>query len=289
MQNPDLSAPLPPVPDKIRVGKAAPPKDPLAHTPKENKHTSKARTQLEQIAKGTPVSELDNSAAEAAPLPDQETMYTILKDANQILLDARDPRLLVTAFATQAADTPLGNEMKLDALRMLGRMSNENLPPQTVVALDAVQKSIAQLNLPETVPEHNNLYRIISNYNETHPNSPVSAELLGKIQSGDMGSAQLVAKLLQTDTDLSRTLWKEITNVDGFTGISATPENILQLSELDVSAENKAKAQALFGNAQEIKNNPQILNQLVPSLMLGAMLFMLVSQVGMGGEGSAGH
>ncbi len=248
------------------------------------------RGQLEAIAKGTPVKEATAQKAETVALPDREKVDAILSEANTLLLDLRDMRFLLTAVASQAADTPLGNEMRLDTLRIIGKMSNADMPPEAVMKLDALQKQVTELKLPDPAPEKSALLPIIEVYNQAHPDKAVPAEVIDQIKSGSREASTTVAQFLQTNPDLAQPVWKELTGVEGFTGLHLTPTNVLELAKLPASPENVAKAKEMFGTIQKMSPAQQesLKDYLVPRAMFGAMLLMAVIQIGTG-QGDGGH
>jgi|GEM_PF-702285 len=261
------------------------------------------RGKLEAIANGTPASEVfaeskpeepktqEQSVKEAMEsAPDREQMTKLLEETNALLLELRDMRLFVTAIATQAADTPLGNETRIDALRLIRDMGHEGLPPEKATAVTALQEKIKALNIPEAKPQNSALLPIISKYNETHPNAQIPQQIIEQIQTGQKDSASTVAQFMQSNPDLAQDVWKQLTNVDGFTGIHPTPENILALAGLPATPENTAKAQELFGTISRMNQQEQlgVMDIIGPKLLTGALLLIFVSQIATGQEGG-GH
>lgn len=289
-----------PVPMKVEMppkpveGKAppAPPKDKPAEEKPLPESGKSARATLEEIAKGAPVAEATAPKTEAAPLPDREKVDALLSQANELLLDLRDMRLAVTALATNAADTPLGNETRIDTLKMLAKMSNEGMPPDAVLRLSDLQKQIADLKLPDKQPGESALLPVIDAYNQAHPDQAVPAEVVNQIKSGDRDAATTVAQLLQTNQDLASGVWKELTGVEGFQGLNFTPQNVLELAGLPATKENLSKADELFGIIKSKKSLADFgghmgMQELFMSSALVLMAFNQIAGIGQGGGG--GH
>lgn len=297
-----------------------PGKAPETKPPQQEKATSTPdmttpRGKLEAIANGTPASEVFaepkpkepkeqqpvEHAAETATTPqkiesspesapDKETMTKLLEESNALLLELRDMRLLVSAVATQAADTPLGNETRMDTLRMIRDMGHEALPPDQIPAVTKLQEKIMALNLPEATPQNSALIPIITKYNEMHPEAAVPQQVIDQIKSGQRDSATAVSQFMQSNPNLAQDVWKQLTNVDGFTGLHPTPENILQLSGLETTPENMKKAQEMFGAIVAMNPQEQIkaMDVLGPKLLTGALIMIFVTQMATGQEGGGG-
>lgn len=277
---------------------APPLKEQRANTPTEaGKPADKtqdgtARSTLESIANGTPVKEATTPKTESAPTPDREKVNAMLAEANSLLLELRNMRLTITALASQAADTPLGNEMRMDTLRMIGKMNNADMPPDAVIKLDALQKQIAELKLPDAMPEQSALLPVIASYNEAHPDKAVPPQVVDQIKSGNRDAASSVAQFLQTNTDLAQPVWKELTGVEGFSGLHLTPSNVLELAKLPTTPENLAKANEMFGIMAKLppKDQAGLVESLTPMVMVGALGLMFFTQIATGqGEGGGGH
>ncbi len=308
-------APIPPPKEHPHPQVAAKEK-PQAAPPFESKPAHAAHTALEQIARGVPVAEAteiisENAAAAKSvsstetsastntevttrtkeSLPNKEAIDHLLTETNALLLELRDMRLVLSALATQAADTPLGNEMRLDALRMVSKMSNADMPPDAVIKLDALQKQITDLKLPEPDPEQSALLPIIATYNEAHPDKAVPAEVIHQIKSGSRDAGSTIAQLLQTNADLAQPVWKELTGVDGFTGLHPTPENILQLAGIETTTENLSKAHEIFGRIQHMSPEEQVafMDVLMPLFMKGALVLMFFMPLMTGQNEGGGH
>lgn len=270
---PEVKPPAPPVKE------AAKPETPV----KAPEGT--ARATLEKIAAGTPVMEATTAQPEA--LPSRETVNGILAEANGILLELRDMRLLVNAVATQAADTPLGNEVRLDALRSIEKMNTIGLPPDQAAQINALQEKIQALKLPPSTNDAT--LSLLSTYNEQHPDNPIPNTVIEAIRSGDKTAAESVAKMLQTNDALAQMTWKELTNTEGFTKLNLSPGIVLDLAGLPRSPENMKKAAELFGATQQFKEPPSSFKeQLGAGAMYGALAIMFFSQIALGQEGG-GH
>ena len=292
MDAPKIEGAVPtPKPETIKV-KPTPPKEKPVVDAKEAKPASKggARKTLEDIAAGKPVAEAVAPKVEQAPLPDREVVSQLLSEANSLLLDLKDLRILMAAVATQGADTPLGNEMRVDTLRMISGMSNENMPPESVVKLAELQKKIGDLKLGEVKPEDSQLIQTISHYNEAHPDKAVPAELLDQLKSGKVEAPQMAAQLLQSNTELAAEVWKGITGQENFTGFNPTPENILALTQLDPTPENLEKMKAVFGTGKQAKESFDFVGKVIPGIMMGALAIMFITQIsGIEQGGGAQH
>lgn len=220
-------------------------------------------------------------------LPSRETVDAILSEANGILLELRDMRLLVNAVATQAADTPLGNEVRLDALRSLEKMNTIGLPPDQTTQLNALQEKIKALNLPPSINDAT--LTLLNTYNEQHPDTAIPQSMMEKVRSGDKTAAESVAQMLQTNNDLAALTWKELTGRDGFTKLNLTPGVVLDLAGLPRTKENEMKAAELFGIPQQMKEPPMDLKDaLRTGFMYGALGIMFFNQIALG-EGGGGH
>lgn len=284
------AAPIP-KPEAAKVKPAPHKEKPVVHTG-EVKSPAKdaARKTLEDIAAGKPVSEAVAPKVEQAPLPDREVVSQLLAEANSLLLDLKDLRILMAAVATQGADTPLGNEMRIDTLRMISGMSNENMPPESVVKLAELQKKIGDLKLGPVKPEDSQLIQTISHYNEAHPDKAVPAEILDQLKTGKVEASQVASQLLQSNTELAAEVWKDITGQENFTGFNPTPENILALTQLEPTPENLAKMQAVFGSAKQAKESFDFVGKVIPGIMMGALAIMFITQIsGIEQGGGAQH
>lgn len=271
-----------------------PPAPPPKEAPKQEKPAKApegtARATLEKIAAGTPV--LEATATPVLPagrqenLPSREETDAILKETSEILLELRDMRLLVNAIATQAADTPLGNEVRLDALRSLEKMNTIGLPPDQAAQLNALQEKIKAWNLP---PSSNDAtLAIIATYNEQHPDNKIPQSVIDTIQSGDKTAAESVAQLLQTNNDLAALTWKQLTNTEGFTKLNLSPGIVLNIAGLPRTKKNEEKAAELFGAMKPLKEPPpSFKEQLGAGAMYGALAIMFFSQIALGQEGGS--
>lgn len=220
-----------------------------------DRRTKEARGTLEKIAKGTPVLEATAAPVMEAP-PNREAASALLSEANGILLDLKDMRLLVNSIATQAADTPLGNELRYDALRAIATMETEGLASEPAAKLVELQGKIKALNLPPAIPEASALIPLIEGYNATHQDKPLPADIVMSIKKGDRAVAPSVAQLLQTNNDLAAMTWKELTGVDGFTKLSPSPSVMLDLSGLPKTPENMKKANDMFSDIKKMNKPP---------------------------------
>lgn len=259
------------MPEPVKMEGIAPPPKPeapktAAATPQvKEKQTASARSAdqrkkeargtLEQIAKGTPVLEATAAPAVEA-LPSREAAQALLSEANAILLELKDMRLLVNAIATQAADTPLGNELRLDALRAITTMETEGLPSEPAAKLVELQNKINSLNLPPAIPEASALIPVIDAYNAMHQDKPLPTDIVAGIKKGDRAIAPSVAQMLQTNNDLAALTWKEITGIDGFTKLSPSPSIILDLSGIPKTPENMKKANDMFADIKKMNKPP---------------------------------
>ena len=222
-------------------------------------------------------------------MPSRESVDAILSEANGILLELRDMRLLVNAVATQAADTPLGNEVRLDALRSLEHMNTIGLPPDQAAQLNALQEKIKAFHLPQPKPEDSATLTLLTRYNIAHPDTPVPNDVLDKIRSGDKTAAESVAQMLQTNHDLSEMTWKELTGQEGFSKLNLSPGIVLDLAGLPRTKENEKKAAELFGVPKQMKEpGPTLKEQLYNGAMYGALYFMFFTQIAYGEGGGGG-
>lgn len=272
---------------------AAPLKEkPVQGTQPGDLRTKSAHAKLEKIAQGVPVLEaLATPAVEA--LPSREAATALLSEANAILLDLKDMRLLVNAIATQAADTPLGNELRMDALRAIATMETEGLASEPAAKLIELQGKINALNLPQAVPEASALIPIIESYNASHQDKPLPADLVMSIKKGDRAVAPTVAQLLQTNGELAAMTWKELTGVEGFTKLSPSPSVILDLSGLPKTPENMKKADDMFADIKKMNKPPSdfsdkaIMGVVYAATGLQAFIQIAMPEANEGGHG--GH
>lgn len=264
------------------------PKEKIESKSVEPKAIGVAHKKLEDIAAGKPLAEVFSPQTEQAPLPDREVVSQILTEANSLLLDLKDMRILLAAVATQAADTPMGNEMRIDVLRMIVNMSNEHMAPESVVKLAQIQKKISDLHLPEANPEQSQLLQTISQYNEAHPDKAVPSEILDQLKTGKVESSRLAAQVLQSNTELAAQVWKEITGQENFSGFHPTPENILALTEMDTTPDNLKKMNAIFGAIKQAKEPVDMMGKIVPTMMIGMMGIMFITQIGGVDQGGGG-
>lgn len=256
-------------------------------TPSEAPYAAKTATAPAEAAAPAQAQLTPEAAKEA--LPNREEVTKLLGEANALLLELRDFRLLVTAVATQAVDTPLGSQMRAEALRMLGEMKLEGLPAEPRARLTSLQEKIKALNLPAAKPEESALLTLINKHNELHPDQKVPEVVVEKIKAGKLEVAPAVADLLRTNSPLSQAVWTELTGRDGFTELPLTAENVLALSGLPPTPENTQAITEMFGKAKTMKEKASVTSMLLPGLMVGAMGFMFLSQLASSPEGSGGH
>jgi len=231
-------------------------KETPTHTTKSgDRRTKEARKTLQKIAEGTSVLEATSAPAVEA-LPSREEATALLSEANAILLDLKDMRLLVNSIATQAADTPLGNELRMDALRSMATMETEGLPSNQAVKIIELQGKINALNLPPAIPEASALIPIVEAYNAAHQDKPLPADIVMSIKKGDRAIAPSVAQLLQTNDELAAMTWKELTGIEGFTKLSPSPSVMLDLSGLPKTEENMKKANDMFAAMKKMTKPP---------------------------------
>jgi hypothetical protein len=289
MANPSIPEQQIPKVEKVvaATATAKPKESPKVSIPPEEKAApGTPRATLEKIAEGQPVLE---ATTPAEHMPDREIVQQLLSEANALLLDAQDVRLLLTSLATQAVDSPLGNQMRADTLRMLAEIKPESIPPELAPHVRTMQEKIQTLDLPPEHAEQNALVQTIENFNANHPNEAVPTELINQIKSGKRDSASTLAQLLQSNTPLAADVWKGLTGQEGFTGFAPTPERILQLAELDLTPENMLKAEAIFTTVQNTKEPPAtLLDTIQGPIMIGALGLMFLSQIATG-ENAGGH
>lgn len=284
----------PPKPIAPETAKLTPPAktiEPTQAAPQSADQAHSARHTLEDIAKGTPVAEALAPKAETLPLPDSETITQTLAEANALLLDLRDMRLLVSSLATNAENTSLGMELKLDTLRMLGSMSNADLPNDAVIRLSDLQKKITAMNLPQKDPKTSALIPVLETYNSAHPEKALPQAVMESIASGQKDTAATIGHLLNSDPDLAGPVWKELTGIEGFTGLqNISGENVLKLAHIDPTPENQAKIHEMFDTIQRLPPRQQeaIMDKLIPTLMLGGFTLMFLINIGTG-QGNSGH
>lgn len=280
-------APPPKAPERVQPPAPKPPEPQLSKKPEDVARRKAAHATLEKIAAGTPVAEALTPQAEQ--LPSHESMSALLAEANTILLDLKDLRLWVNAIATQAKDTPLGNEVRADALRNILTMESTSLPPEQATQLTGLQEKIKALNLPPATPETSALLTLMTSYNESHPASPIPADIVDAVKTGKREAAASVAQLLQTNNELAQIAWKDITGVDGFTKLTPSPTIMLDLAGIPKTPENLQKAQELFGvTATQAKDQGDFAQQAFMGMMYGALALQFFSQVALGEQGSGG-
>ncbi len=280
---PKAELPPKPVPEAKPVPAPAKEEKPAGATPKAPE--SGARATLEKIATGTPVMEATKPPEN---LPNRETVTALLNEANTLLLDMKDLRLWMNAIATQAADTPLGNEVRLEALRSMLTVNGSGLPPETAGQLSDLQDRIRALKLPEKNPAESAVVATLTRYNESHPDTKVPDDVMEAVKSGKTDGAEAVAKMMQSDKDLAEMTWKELTGVDGFTELTPSPEAMLDLAGIAKSPENIAKAQEIFGIVREMKEPGAWKESLVMNFMYFALFMQFFNSIALG-EGGGGH
>ena len=254
-------------------------------TTKEKQPVGVARKQLEDIAAGKPVLETINAQENFLS---REVVKQLLDEANALLLDMKDVRLLMSSLATQSADTPLGKQMQMETLRMLKEIPLDGVSPDIAPQLTALQTKLGALPIPEANTVDNPLISTIQSFNITHPDQRVPEEILAKIQSGDVKSSEMIASILESNQQLSQTVWKELTGQEEFKGFAPTPEIILDLSGITKSPENLKKAQEIFATAAPLKEKPDMVGKLMSGMLIGALSLQFISQMA-AGEGQTQH
>lgn len=243
------------------------------------------RRTLEDIASGKSVAEATKPPEN---LPSREMVTALLNEANVLLLDMKDLRLWTSALATQAADTPLGNEVRMSALKSVSTMKTEGLPTEQVHQVEELQAKIKALNLPETKPEDSAVLGIIENFNASHPDKAIPQAVIDKIKAGDIKSSEAVAELLQTNPDLGQETWKQLTGIEGFTGLTPSPEAMLDLAGIPKSPENLTKAKEIFGFVAQIKEPSHFWENFATNAMYFTLFLQFFTSVALG-EGGGGH
>lgn len=264
---------------------AATAKEKAVPTPKEKQQGGEARKKLQDIADGKPV--LDIVSPENSTIS-KEVATQILKEANALLLDMKDLRLLISGLATQSADTPLGDQMRMETLVMLKEISPDSVDPQLVPRLAALQEKLSTLPITKANPAENPLVSIIQEYNISNPQQRVPEELLAKIQSGDVKSSEIIAKILESNQPLAQVVWKELTGKPDFKGFAPTKEIMLDLAEFSHTPENLKKAQEIVNSALPLKEKPDMISKVMSGVISGALVLMFVSQMA-GGDQQQGH
>lgn len=241
---------------------------------------------LEKIASGTPVAE---ALAPTESAPSKEAMTELLKEGNALLLELRDMRLWVHAIATQAENTPLGNEVRQDALRGLLKVEAAGLSPEQATQLTHLQEKIKVLNLPEPNPAESATIKILTQYNEQHPDKPIPTDVLESVKTGSRDASTTIATMLGSHPDLAKQTWKELTGLDNFTPFAPTPDRMLLLAGLPNTPENMKKAEEIFGTAKQTKEPSQIGSQVFMGVMYGALALQFFQTVALGEQGGGGH
>ncbi len=286
---PKPEAPKVPATPEAKPAGAPIPKEKPTEKPEASPTNTTARHTLEEIAAGKPVAEATKPAEN---LPPRETVTSLLNEANALLLDLRDMRLLVTSLATQAADSPLGNEVRIDALRSLAAMETQGLPADQAAKVQALQDKIKALNIPDPVPAESATLSLITRYNEQYADTPIPADVVDQVKNGKRESSQVLAQMLQTNDNLAQMTWKELTGMDGFTKLTPTPETMLNLAGIEPTPENLQKAQEIFGLAAQATPEappPGFIDQAMPVIMYGALGIMFMSQIVTGEQGGGHH
>lgn len=282
-------SPKPEVPKAPPIPEAKPSAPVLSKEKPTTAGSGAARSALEEIAAGKPVAEAIKPIENT---PSRETVTALLTEANTLLLELRDMRLLMTSLATQAADTPLGNEVRLGALRDLQTIDTQTFPPEQAAQIAQLQEKIKTLNIPQAKPEDSAALPLIARYNETHPDSSVPPQIIDQIRTGKREAAGVVAQLLQSNDDLAAITWKELTGVEGFTRLTLTPGVMLDLAGIPKTEENMKKAGEIFSTATGGMKEPPpaFKEQAMMGVMYRALAIMFVSQMATGGDqGGGGH
>lgn len=271
-------------PVNTEMPKPAVAKEKTVNQPKESQRVGVARKKLEDIASGKPV--LETIAEQTVS---KEQAMQLLHEANALLLDMKDVRLLISSLATQSADTPLGDQMRMEILVMLKEIAADSVDPQLAPRLAALQEKLSALPLSKANPADNPLVSIIQEFNISHPNQRVGEELLAKIQSGDVKSSEIIAKILESNQPLAHVVWKELTqDPNEFKGFNPQPDTMLELAGLPLTKENMKKAEAIFASALPLKEKPSMVSTIMSGVVSGALLLMFVSQMAAGDQ-QQGH
>jgi hypothetical protein len=277
-----------PMPEVVKTATASapPPEKAQQSKPTTEQPTGASRKTLEAIAAGKPVAEATKPVEN---LPNRETVTALLNEANILLLDTKDMRLLTNGLATQAADTPLGNEVRLDALRTLTTVDGTGLQPDLANQLTQLQEKIAALKLPEPKPEASATLTLLTQFNEQHPENAIPADVLEAVKTGKRDASSTIAQMLQTNPDLAQMTWKELTGVEGFGGLTPSPEVMLDLAGIPKSPENVQKALEIFGVVKPMKEPSQLGEKLYMGAMYGALFIMFFTQLATGEQQGGGH
>lgn len=263
-------------PVNTEMPKAVPVKKEQPTPSQEKRPIGVSRKQLEDIAAGKPV--LETITAQENLLS-RDVVMQMLQEANALLLDMKDLRLIMSSLATQSADTPLGHQMQMEVLRMLKEIPVAGVSPDLAPQLTALQTKLGTLPIPEANTVDNPLISTIQSFNITHPDQRVPEELLSKIQSGDVKSSEMISSILEGNQQLAQTVWKELTGQEEFKGFAPTPEIILDLSGISKTPENLKKAQDIFATAAPLKEKPDMVGKMMSGVLIGALSLQFVSQM----------
>lgn len=239
---------------------------PSQEAPKPPPAPAEARAVLTEIAAG----------------PERARENELLTRGAHILLDKGDPRLAIVAVARSADETPLGRELRRDALAMIAELGDGK----------GLSEEIAALNLPKTDPARSEFVRFLEQYSKNHPDKAVSPTLIEAIRTRKSDARLVITQELQKDTGLAAKLWEEMKG-DGTQSPPnvTTPEGLLSAAGLEATPENTAKAQKLYepkGLNPFLKALTEFKSEVPSFLITSGMILMLVSQFVNQNEGGAG-
>lgn len=211
--------------------------------------------------------------------PQKEKIDGLLQEASQLLFAMKDARILLTTLATEVAhNTPLGRELRRDALSIIEDLKLDKAPKETQERLVALQKKIRDAELPARIkPEDSQFFRFLTNYNRAYPDQVIPKEYLADILSGELDISKAVNLFLKQDKlkNLSAIIFASIKGDKAEMKIPTTPEGILKSADIEINKDNLQKLKDLLKEKASPVGN-----------ILNAFLMMLMfSQVVQMGEG----
>ena len=194
----------------------------------------------------------------AKPEPGNEQIDKILAEASQTYLDHGDRRVLLTAIARASGNTPLALQLKRDTLTMIDPKHAE---------------LVAQ-------PEKNHFAAFLQGQG-------VDAQLVEAVKAGQVESAPLVARALQENSALSESLWNEL--APGKTRPDLTkPDGLMAAAGVPTTPENQKKVEKMYAPIR-VKKDINLGDYAIPTLLGGAMLLSVLTQIGMSGTVGGGQ
>ena len=234
-----------------------------------------AREQLGVLANPT------DSLNELGATKDQ--INALLEEGSQFLLDAKDSRILVTALARQAGATPLGIELRKNALIMLRDHPPEEGNMRRHEALKTAIGAIVPNNTSENSTEFLSFLEG-EQANLKGPDQKKMKPILEALRGGDLNAFQVMALYLNRPDEQAASirnhLWEAIGGEREKPLNLRSSDNILKAANLKASLRNKAKLRSAMTERQS-KDSSRVMM----GIEIGMLSFMLFNQLVTEGEG----